>query len=182
MKWQVKHSGYKNCKNWLPNRTTYLLENVMTLSPIQSRITHSLFDIISLGVDKALRHCQDNVWQFVLLHVAQCHDKKVKNIKFCPRVLRLSKSMCYHRVTHAFATCIQWTLHRHACHKSQTSLCQIFTVFTLLVVKSPLSLYVLFSDDRFQSNIDNILTGSSNCKLYSHFKSLFIDALIVSRW
>ena len=44
--------------------------------------------------DAVLRHVQDIVWQFTLLHMAQCHDKKVSIVKFFSRVQVLGNSMC----------------------------------------------------------------------------------------
>jgi len=44
-------------------------------SPIPSQNPHTLFDIISLGVDAVLCHDQDtHVRQFTLAHVANCHS------------------------------------------------------------------------------------------------------------
>jgi len=42
--------------------------------------------------------------------------------------------------------------------------------------KSPRGLNVLFSADRFQSNIDDILSGSSNHTVHSHYNSSIADA------
>jgi len=41
-------------------------------SPIQSQISHTLFDIISLGVDTVLCHVRRE--QFILVHGAKCHS------------------------------------------------------------------------------------------------------------
>jgi len=52
---------------------TYLL--IITLVPSPIQIPHTLFDIISLGVDAAICHNQDTiVRQFTLVHVAKCHS------------------------------------------------------------------------------------------------------------
>jgi len=55
--------------NRLSNRMTYLLFITLAPSPIPSKIPHTLFNIISLGVDTVLCHDQDT-----LVHVAKCHS------------------------------------------------------------------------------------------------------------
>jgi len=54
----------------------YLLIITLAHPPIPSQISHTLLDIISLGVDAVLCHDQDtcSVRQFTLAHVAKYHS------------------------------------------------------------------------------------------------------------
>ena len=80
----IKHSSYKNATTGYLIVWLTCLNITLAPSPIPSRITHSLFGIIiSLGGMQFLRHAQDIVWQFTLLHIAQCHDKKSEYSQIC---------------------------------------------------------------------------------------------------
>ena len=75
----------QNCNYWLSDRMTYLLKYYISAftntKPVHTHI-HTLFGIISLGVDAVSCHAQDTVWQFTLLYVAQSHDKKGEFVRF----------------------------------------------------------------------------------------------------
>ena len=67
----------QKCNNRLSNHMTYLL-NYYVSAFTNTKSDHTLPIRYSdfTRWDAVLRHAQDIVWQFTLLHIAQCHDKK----------------------------------------------------------------------------------------------------------
>ena len=69
----------QKCNDRLSNRMTYLLQYyVSAFTNTKSKSDHILpirFNNFTRW-DAVMRHAQDIVWQFTLLHIAQRHDKK----------------------------------------------------------------------------------------------------------
>jgi len=53
---------------------TYLLIITLAPSPIPRQIPHTLFNIISLGVDAVYVITRTHVRQLTLVHIAKCHS------------------------------------------------------------------------------------------------------------
>jgi len=70
---------------------------------------------------------------------------------------------------------VQSTLLIHACRMSQNSLVSASYCIYFARSKSILGLNVLLCADRLQSNIDDILSGSSNHIVHSHYNSSIAD-------
>ena len=69
---------------WVKKRKTrvqHLLYQLLIIKsvplPPLSRIPHPCTTVHSLSVDAVLHHALDIVWQFTLIHIAQCHHKKM---------------------------------------------------------------------------------------------------------
>ena len=92
----IKHSSYKNATTgylivWLTCLKKYY---VSAFNNTKSDHTLPIRFNNFTRWDAALRHAQDIVWQFTLLHIAQYHDKKkIEYCQFFSRVLVLGNSM-----------------------------------------------------------------------------------------
>ena len=84
----------QKCNNRLSNRMTYLFKYyVSAFTNTKSDHTLPIRYNNFTRWDAVLRHAQDIVWQFTLLHIAQCHEKKVNIVTFVSSVLDLGNSM-----------------------------------------------------------------------------------------